>query len=248
MTDDEQLLAASATALTQLRASTGDLLAALAAVTWSDADATAPTLLPGWTRGHLLTHLARNADGIARTVSGALEQRLVPRYADGPAGRDAEIEDGATRPMSELLADVTESAERLDRVFGAVADAHAWAVVTDEQQPAWHWLEARLREVEFHRVDLADGYGADRWPAPLVARELPRAAATLPDRIETAVRVVVTADGSRAADQVGAEWRAGEGDPVEVQGPDWAVLAWLIGRPDAAEGRLSATPPLRPWC
>jgi hypothetical protein len=29
----------------------------------TDADARGPSLLPGWTRGHVLTHLARNADG-----------------------------------------------------------------------------------------------------------------------------------------------------------------------------------------
>src|SRR3954468_423604 len=105
-------------ALLVLRASTGDLLAALASTRWSDADVAAPTLLPDWTRGHVLTHLARNADGIGRTLGGALRGEVVPRSPDGPAGRDADIELGAKRPATELIADVVDSAERLDRVFG----------------------------------------------------------------------------------------------------------------------------------
>ena len=39
----------------------------------------------------------------------------------------------------------------------------------------------------------------------------------------------------------------GDGDPVSVIGPDWALLAWLVGRPAAAAAALSATPELPQW-
>jgi maleylpyruvate isomerase len=230
-----------------LRSSTNDLLAGLAAEKWSEDDVRAPSLLPGWTRGHVLTHIARNADSITRTLSGALRGEVVARYPGGQEGRAKDIEAGAGRHVTELLADVTESAERLDRVIGAVHDAGGWDLVTEKEQPAWRWLHQRLQEVEIHRVDLAGTYTADRWPPSLVVRALPRVAETLPERAEEAVRVEVTAEASVAPDYVGAVWDAGSGEPVDVRGPDWAVLAWLTGRPSAALGRLTATPDLRPW-
>ncbi|MFF9641495.1 maleylpyruvate isomerase N-terminal domain-containing protein [Kitasatospora aureofaciens] len=60
--------------LARIHAATGLLLRTAARL--CDADARAPSLLPGWSRGHVLTHLARNADG-PRPPHGA---------AAGPAG------------------------------------------------------------------------------------------------------------------------------------------------------------------
>jgi len=55
--------------LTGLRTSTAALLHGIVAERWTDADVRAPSLLPGWTRGHVLSHIARNADGITRTLT-----------------------------------------------------------------------------------------------------------------------------------------------------------------------------------
>jgi maleylpyruvate isomerase len=230
-----------------LRASSADLVQGLVAEHWSDADAAAPSLCDGWTRAHLLTHLARNADGIADTLSGAMRGEIVARYPDGPAGREAAINSGAGRTIAALVADVRDSAERLDRVFGAVSDADGWQLPTDEGAPAERWASTRWREVEIHRVDLAGAYTPDRWPPLLVSDLLPVVANRLAERAEGAVHVRVTADGSLVAEHVGSEWSVGSGDPVEVAGPDWAVLAWLVGRPTVAAHALTAAPPLRPW-
>jgi maleylpyruvate isomerase len=233
--------------LPALRASTADLVQGLLGRPWSDADVAAPSLCEGWTRGHVLTHIARNADGIADTLAGGLRGEIVDRYPGGMDARNASIEAGARRPFAALVADVRDSADRLDRVLGAVADANGWAQPTEHGDAAAMWVFRRWREVEVHRVDLAADYTADRWPALLVAELLPEAAESLAKRGEAAVRVIVSAPGSVSADLVGREWTAGDGEPVEVRGPDWAVLAWLIGRPSAAGSALSATPPLREW-
>jgi maleylpyruvate isomerase len=230
-----------------LHASTADLVKGLTALHWSDADVADPSLLPGWTRGHVLTHIARNADGIADTLAGALRGEIVERYPGGKPSRNAAIEAGAARSVSALLSDVRESAERLDRVLGALDDADGWELPAENGDPASVWVFQRWREVEIHRIDLAAGYSPDRWPPLFVTSLLPDAAATLDRRVDGAVRVTVTADGSVAPDLVGREWTAGEGDPVDVRGPDWAVLAWLVGRPDAAGDALSAAPTLRDW-
>jgi maleylpyruvate isomerase len=230
-----------------LRASTADLVRALADQQWSDADVAAPSLCAGWTRGHVLTHIARNADGIADTLAGALHGEIVERYPGGWDARNAAIEDGAHRPFASLVADVRDSADRLDRVLGAVGDADAWERPTEHGDPAQEWVFRRWREVEVHRVDLAAGYTPDRWPPLLVTNVLPQEAELLAERTDRPLRVQVSAEGSLAGDLVGAEWVVGDGEPLDVRGPDWAVLAWLAGRPSVAAGALTAPPPLRDW-
>lgn len=236
----------SVAALTELRTSTAALLGGLEAEQWTDADVRAPSLLPGWTRGHVLTHLARNADGISRTLAGALRGEAVARYPDGWGGRNADIEAGAPRPSAELLADVRESAERLDRVFGAVADVDGWELPT-EDHPAGHYVFARWREVEIHRVDLAGAYTPDEWPATFVRYLLPALVEALPNRAPGAFRIAVAADDSVTTDLGGTVWSVGTGEPVEVSGPDWALLAWLVGRPQVIKDVLAVPPTLGPW-
>jgi maleylpyruvate isomerase len=233
--------------LSALRSSTAALLQGVADEGWSDADVRGPSLLPDWTRGHVLAHIARNADGITRTLTGALHGERLARYPGGREGRNADIEAGAARPLADQLADLRESADRLDDAFTAVANADGWALPT-EDRPAGEYVAARWTEVEVHRVDLGGSYGADRWPPAFVAHLLPDLVAGAPQRAGTALVVRVSADGSVAKDLAGRAWDVdGPGEPVEVTGPDWALLAWLLARPAAAAGALSAEPDLSRW-
>jgi maleylpyruvate isomerase len=233
-------------ALADLRTSTAALIRGIEAEEWTEADLRAPSLLPGWTRGHVLTHIARNADGIARTLAGALRGEVVARYPNGQAGRDADITAGAMRAATELIADVRESADRLDRMFGGVADAEGWGLPTDEWL-AGDWPVRRWREVEIHRVDLAGAYQPDEWPASLISYLLPVLVDTVPSRTHGAFKITVTPEGSTTTDLPGSVWTLGSGEQVDVAGPDWALLAWLAGRPEVVEGVLSATPTVGPW-
>jgi maleylpyruvate isomerase len=235
-------------ALPALRASTAALLQGIESERWTDDDVRAPSLLPGWSRGHVLTHIARNADGISRALSGALRGEIVARYPDGRAGRDADIEAGARRSSVDLLTDVRESSERLDRVLAAVAEADGWHLPTEDRTTG-EYAVARWREVEVHRLDLGGTYTADDWPPEFVSYLLPELAESIATRSETPLAVDVTADGSVTADLPGRTWSsdASASDAVVVSGPDWAVLAWLIGRPGAAASQLSAAPELKAW-
>jgi maleylpyruvate isomerase len=231
-----------------LRSSTDDLVTGLSGLAWSASDVASPSLCDGWTRGHVLTHIARNASGIADTIAGALRGEIVERYPGGWDARNAAISSGASRPFSALVADVRDSASRLASVLDDVAAADAWDVPTAEDQTPEVWVYWRLREVVVHRVDLAADYSPSQWPAVFVARELGEAALSLAQRVgDQAVRVTVTADGSLVSDYVGKSWSAGSGEPVEVSGPDWAVLAWLTGRASVVASALTATPPLGDW-
>ena len=76
-----------------------------------------PSLLPGWSVGHVLTHLARNADSHLRMLAGE------PQYPGGAEQREADIAVGAGRPWAELLADLRAAHERLDAAWSAVVAA-----------------------------------------------------------------------------------------------------------------------------
>ncbi|MDT4918340.1 MAG: maleylpyruvate isomerase [Pseudonocardiales bacterium] len=244
---NDQFMSEPTAHLLALRASTADLIQGLSSLHWSEADVAAPSLCDGWTRGHVLTHIARNAEGIADTIAGALRDEIVERYPDGWDARNAAIDAGAGRPYAALVADVRETADRLDRVLGAVGEADAWGKTTAEDGTPEGWVYRRWREVEVHRVDLAADYTPDRWPPLFVTTVLAESVESLGSRVDGAVHVTVTAEGSLSPEYVGKQWRVGEGHPIEVCGPDWAVLAWLMGRPAAAGDALSATPPLGAW-
>src|SRR5690242_6281236 len=85
--------------LASVRDATDRLLTAAAAL--DNAAVTQPSRLPGWTRGHVLAHLARNADALVNVLEGR------PMYVSGQA-RDAEIERDAPRPLDAQLMDVRD--------------------------------------------------------------------------------------------------------------------------------------------
>jgi maleylpyruvate isomerase len=231
-----------------LHSSTESLLSELAGLSWTSADVAAPSLCEGWTRGHVLTHIARNADGIADTIAGALRGEVVERYPDGWDARNAAIAAGADRPFDALVADVRDSAGRLASVFDDVRAVDGWELPTTEGQTPSTWAYRRWREVVVHHVDLAADYTPDQWPPLFVSSELADAAASLAKRVtDRAVRVRVTAERSLTPDYLGKEWQAGEGSAVEVSGPDWAVLAWLTGRGSVVASALTGSAELTAW-
>src|SRR5215831_18879866 len=95
--------------LDALDAATGRLLATVEALT--DAELALPSLLPGWTRLHVLTHLARNADGMRNRLLEVRTGRPVAQYASNEL-RAADIEVGAQRPAELVRQDLTSACER----------------------------------------------------------------------------------------------------------------------------------------
>lgn len=143
-----------------------------------DAVARRPSLLPGWTVGHVLTHLARNGDSVVRRLQGAAQGRVVDQYEGGAAGRAAGIESGAGRPAHDLVADVLRSNDAVDAVLAGYP-AGAWdrasRSVSGAEVPSRQVVLSRWREVEVHHVDLGLGHRPRDWPDDLVQRWLPQA-------------------------------------------------------------------------
>lgn len=159
------------------------LLATLADLT--DDGARAPSRLAGWSVGHLVTHLARNADAHRRRLDGALAGVDVPKYGGGAQQRQREIEAGAGRRAAELVGDLRESQALLEDAFARSAAA-GWPVPGAEHgggYPAAGAPAHRLREVEMHHVDLGLGYLPERWPREYVEWDLGNLLRTVPERL-----------------------------------------------------------------
>uniref|UniRef100_UPI0019669E1F maleylpyruvate isomerase N-terminal domain-containing protein n=1 Tax=Nonomuraea lactucae TaxID=2249762 RepID=UPI0019669E1F len=107
----------------ELAAATRRLLAAVA--TLSEGDVAAPSRLPGWTRGHVLSHVARNADSLHNLLTWARTGVRTPQYGSDEE-RDTGIEAGAGRPLAEHLTDLEMSAARLAAAADAMP-AQAWS-------------------------------------------------------------------------------------------------------------------------
>jgi maleylpyruvate isomerase len=164
----------------QIDDATASLLETVARLT--DSDVRRPSLLPGWTRGHVLTHLARGGDALRDLLEGG------PGYPSRQA-RDAAIEAGAGRGVAELAADLRASAAAFREVALGQPD-EAWGrTVTPPLGiapfPAGQVLLRRLVEVELHHVDLDAGYRPADWPTTFNELELPE-----PMRGQRADRIV----------------------------------------------------------
>jgi maleylpyruvate isomerase len=236
----------------RLGESTDRLLATADALT--DAQAAAASRLPGWTRGHVLTHIARNADGFRNLLAWARTGTETPMYPSEGA-RDRAIEAGAGRPATDIVADLRASAA----AFAAAADdlpADAWDAPVSRRGdtfPARGILARRRSEVEIHHVDLGAGYQPRDWPADFVQVALARVARDFAGR-PGAPACLARPDGHAAGFPIGAASAGpsttGPATTVTVSGPPGALLAWLIGRDSGAglevEG-AATVPALPPW-
>ncbi|HEX2904582.1 MAG TPA: maleylpyruvate isomerase family mycothiol-dependent enzyme [Jatrophihabitans sp.] len=187
-----------------------------------DAALAEPSRLPGWTRAHLLAHLARNGDALRNLLTWARTGVETPMYSS-PQARDSDIERTAALPPVELRADLAESIAALDADMAALTEA-GWRgqartrqgrLITGADVP---WM--RCREVWVHTVDLDAGVEFADLPVEIGVALLSDAcgfAAAGP----ADVRIVAT----------DADFAATLGDgAVEVALPLAELLGWVLGR------------------
>ncbi len=133
-----------------------------------------PSLLPGWTRAHVLAHVARSADAMRNLLIGARSGEERTAYPSAEA-RDAGIEESAALKPEDLVADLAGSAMAL-RAIARQLNEEAWQfpvrLPASPSFPATRLLTIRLVEVELHHCDLGAGYGPDDWPDTFAAMEL----------------------------------------------------------------------------
>jgi maleylpyruvate isomerase len=158
-----------------------------------DVDVRRPTALPGWTAGHLLTHVARNADSHTRRAEAAIRGEVADQYIGGFEGRSREIEAGAGRCARDLIDDVRTSGELLEHTWLSLPEA-AWSGVTRDvggrERPLHALVARRWQELEVHLVDLdlGAGYTYLDWPDDFVTSRLSEMRTELAQRLASGVR------------------------------------------------------------
>jgi maleylpyruvate isomerase len=185
-----------------------------------------PSLLPGWSRAHVVAHLSRNADAFTRVLGQVAAGEPASMYASADA-RDAEIEDTVARlDLAGLVEDALASTARLTEAFWACeADPGTPYTRVPDGDQSWplHSVGPRRRaEVEIHHSDLGVGYEPATWPADFSShlvrqRQEDLAAAGGPSMVLSATDV----DGL---------WKFGEGQGPEIRGAVGDLAWWLVGR------------------
>lgn len=139
-----------------------------------DGELAGPSLLPDWSRGHVIAHVCYNARGLLRLVQWAATGIETAMYSSTQA-RDGEIERGAALPASELRALAVRTANDLDEGWRGLTD-EAWGAQVRMRHgfevPASTTAWLRTREVWLHAVDLNSGATFDDFPPALVDRLL----------------------------------------------------------------------------
>ena len=173
----------------------------------TDEDMRVPSRLPGWTAGHVLTHVARNADSHVRRAEAALLGEMVDQYEGGYAGRALAIGVGSLRSVVEIIRDVGSSARLIEEVW--------------RRLPVGAWT-CRSRDVN----------GRERPLFELPSRRCKRSRYTW----SISMWVYRTGTGRRSSSSSGcrARERMWNQLPVEASYGAWDhpadELAWLYGR------------------
>ncbi len=210
----------------------------------TDGHARRPSLLPDWTVGHLLTHLARNADANSGMVEAAQRGDVAAMYPGGQAQREADIAAGCARPARELVDDLTSATERLESAWNSTSE-EVWATGLGRTFGGLRAIAftvfMRWREVEIHLADLGlHELGSPDWdglsPA-YVDVEWAEQSATLARRLPEGTSVILI-PGDRPSRVFGAGER-----PIQIRATPGRILQYLLGRGGAQPG----WPPLTQW-
>jgi maleylpyruvate isomerase len=136
-----------------------------------------PSALPGWTRGHVLSHLARNAESHVHVLQCAARGEVGEQYVGGAKARKQGIESHATDSAEELVASVRKSIYALEGQWAAT-NSEGWQGHGINSAGASIAMSdivfLRWREVEVHHADLALAFTFANWNSTYVRYELDR--------------------------------------------------------------------------
>jgi len=208
----------------------------------TEEDLAAPSLLPGWTRAHVVAHVALNGLSLAAAIRGLVHDNPTPMYASDEQ-RESDIEELARTGPSELrerqLVATTEFADAV----ALVHEAH-WAGWIERLPggPAWPMVSVvatRRRELEIHHVDLAMSFTRAEWPDDFLVELLDAVSedhsACGPFRVH--------------ATDLGRDWSIGGVGGPTVMGTGADLGWWLTGRGrgDGLRSDAGQLPALGPW-
>lgn len=203
-----------------------------------------PSVLPDWSRAHVVAHLALNAEGFARALDAIQDNDTLAIY-DSNDARNAAIEKLATADPSQIRDRYFAATTRLRHTFGALTeDQWRQSVHRVPEAPAWS-VEAlpsfRRREVEVHHADLGTTHTALDWPSDFTASLLDLLTRNHAESELTPVFAIKATDLDRT-------WPVGGYSPV-VSGPAGALAWWLMGRDGNTDltSEQGPLPAVGPW-
>lgn len=203
-----------------------------------DSSLSEPCALPGWTRAHLVGHLARNAEALTRLATWARTGVETPMYS-GPEQRNDDIAESAGYPPARLRAELTATTATLDDALAGLDDGDWKAQVRSAQGrdiPAAEVPWMRIREVWLHAVDLGTGASLSDLPDGVVDLLIADVAGVLSGKEGCPSALLSPADRS-------STWSLGPatGGPT-IDAPAADIAGWLTGR-----SSLDGAPALPRW-
>ena len=201
-----------------------------------------PSLLPGWSRAHVVAHLALNGMAMAGVVDGVARGHTPAMY-ESDEQRNSDIDELTTADPADLrdrlLAATTEFADAV-----AAVDADRWRGVFTRTPGAPGWpavtiVATRRREVEIHHADLGASYTHHDWPDDFVAELLDVVSVDRADAGPFRLR----------ATDLGRDWAVGGDGGPTVMGRGSDLGWWLTGRGpgDGLSCDAGTLPGLGPW-
>lgn len=205
--------------------------------------------LPGWTRGHVLAHIAGFAEAAVRQLEWACTEpdgEPGEFYDGGRAGRDAAIEAGASASAAEHVARIGAALDRMEGFLDFVtSDPELLARPTGYKHgaPVGALVLAWWRELSIHLTDLDLGAEHTLWGPELREHLVGFLAPRVPDGVQLDLEPT----------DVDEPRRVGQGGLVRVRGAANDIVAWLAGRDALApvtadvDGAEVSLPELGPW-
>ena len=210
----------------------------------TDAQVAEASRLPGWTRGHVLAHLANLGVAVARQLQNAYSDApVVPFYDGGMDGRNAAIEADAGLSVAEHVARVEAALDLVEGLLDLLDEAALARRTGFRDRSAAALVLAWWRETSIHLTDLDLGVEHTMWGAAL--RE--HLVGYLSARVPAGVRLDLEPT------DVDEPRYLGDGVTVKVTGAASDIVAWLAGREPleplhaTTDGVLASLPELGPW-
>ncbi|MDQ0801704.1 maleylpyruvate isomerase family mycothiol-dependent enzyme [Arthrobacter sp. SLBN-112] len=204
----------------------------------------APSTLPGWSRGHLLAHIAGICDALARQVECGRRGETVQLYDGGVEGRNRAIDLAAGHSLGQHRSDVTAALHRSLAAFDALTGPEWQTPIAFRDGVIFDAGLALWRELVIHTADLDAGTGPEVWNKDFCSHLFDFLAARVPGGNKLVLQPVALPPLSLGAG----------GSTVVVSGMVTDIAAWLAGRQPSldslratAAGDGTDLPDLLPW-
>ncbi|WP_285726334.1 maleylpyruvate isomerase family mycothiol-dependent enzyme [Psychromicrobium xiongbiense] len=205
-----------------------------------------PSVLPGWTRAHVLAHLRGVSHAVASQLEYALRHEQVVMYDGGADGRNADISRIAALEQPALEAEVRQAFDRLNAAVSTLNEGDLALPTAFWNGPVSGVLGAMARELLLHHADLAIGYTSNDFSEAFSLTLIDFLEARVPEKTRLLIQPLgrqplVLTNGNVS------------GKTIVITGMLTDIAAWLAGRQPVGQVSASAAadavelPVLKPW-